>query len=277
MKHIDKLFKEKLYNHEVVVPEGMWEKIAPIAEEESGRAILWFWFAGLLALLLGGFGIYNMIITDNTNPTDPGSLVLENEAPNPSFELVDNSLAKNINTQKETKLSNVRSEPTSVEVEESKIENTETAKPEVKTEATPTQVVETSNPIIAPLNEQDAISAEEDAQLNNNSQTVSSSVKIPSSTTQSISNTVESINTGVGIPANLVITKSYVNSEGSVIKRSNLTKQSGKEDPVYDVILNSEEKDLNAGALLRIIEPIQNIPLPAFQKKLKKKISKTNF
>ena len=82
---------------------------------------------------------------------------------------------------------------------------------------------------------------------------------------------MESISNAVGVPADLVITKSYVNKEGSVIKQSNLTDESGNEGPVYDVIINSEAKELNAGALLRIIEPLENIPLPAFQKELKKK------
>ena len=79
MKHIDNLFKEKLYNQEVQVPEGMWEKIAPIAEEESGRAMLWFWFAGVLALAIGGYGIYKMFDSSANDAPDPSTLVYHDQ------------------------------------------------------------------------------------------------------------------------------------------------------------------------------------------------------
>lgn len=257
MKHIDKLFKEKLYNHETVVPEGMWEKIAPIAEEESGRAILWFWFAGILALLLGGFGIYKMVSTSNANPTVPGTLVFENEVPEQSLDLVDNSLTTETSTLKEKELSIDESKAATKEVEEIKSKNN-TA---VKTEKVTAVVKSSKSKSVPVLNKQST-------ELNNTTQSITYRP-------QSISNTVETITTAVGTPANLVITKSYINSEGSVIKQSNLTDKSGKEDPVYDVILNSEAKDLNVGALLRIIEPLEIIPLPAFQKELKKKTLST--
>ena len=38
MKHIDKVFKDKLFYQSVEVPEDMWDKIAPALEEKSGRA-----------------------------------------------------------------------------------------------------------------------------------------------------------------------------------------------------------------------------------------------
>ncbi len=245
MKHIDELFKEKLYNHEAVVPEGMWEKIAPIAEEESGRAILWFWFAGLLALLLGGYGIYKMVYTNTSNPADPGNLVYQQEINNLSNNLViDNSLTIQSNTVEEKDNSQLELE-----------------------KVTPDSELKKTSPFVS-VNKKHS---------NKEKHTISNTAKtipiIESHTSQNISNTVESITNAVGIPANLVITKSYINKEGFVIKQSNLTDDSGNGGSVYDVIINSNSKakDLNAGALLRIMEPLKNIPLPAFEKKLKKK------
>ncbi len=242
MKHIDKLFKEKLYNHEAEVPEGMWERIAPIAEEESGRAILWFWFAGLLALLLGGFGIYKMV-SYQTNPNNPGTLVQQEETQETPSDLISvNSLTPTINTAEEKEEDiNEDFEKAMNDIE---IKKAGTIAPQIKSESENSNISNSTHTI---------------SKTNNNNE--------PSS----IGNTVESISNIVGVPANLVITKSYINKEGSVIKQTNLTDESGNEGPVYDVIINSEAKDFNAGALLRIIEPLEDIPLPAFQKKLKKK------
>ena len=250
MKHIDKIFKEKLYNHESEVPEGMWEKIAPIAEEESGRAILWFWFAGLLTLLLGGLGIYKMTSESLDTTIDPSTLVQDSQDSNQSTDLVvDNSLMTEeaTNTQKEIDL-------TEEVVETSTVSNTSTSNIDV-VESTPTPP---STKVI--VNE-----APKKPTL------VQSAPTFTSSTSDIFSNIVETIPNVEGTPANLVITKSYINNAGSIIKQSNLSDESANEGPVYDVIINSEAKDLNAGALLRIIEPLENIPLPAFQKKLKKK------
>lgn len=240
MKHIDKLFKERLYNHEAEVPEGMWEKIAPIAEEESGRALLWFWFAGILTLLLGGYGIYKLITTSNET-ANPNALVFESESINQSTDiLVDNSLLTESNPQKHNvQTIDLLSTSTSsnVAIEESldhpATKKQKMGKPLNKNEETKQDLTVSQMPII--------------------------------------SNTVENIVNVGGVPANLVITKSYVNKEGSVIKQSNISEESGYDAPIYDVIINSEEKDLNAGTLLRLIEPLENIPLPAFQKELKKK------
>lgn len=250
MKHVDKLFKEKLYNHEVVVPEGMWEKIAPIAEEESGRAILWFWFAGILALLLGGFGIYKMVNASITNPTDPGTLVyndIETPEPKTNFALTNNFDQSN-DIQQEQSDSKAEYTYTDANTEETELVNTiaKNTKPKIKDiPTTKTKPFKSASPNI--------------------------STAPPVVKEQDIQNTVESISNVGGTPVSLVITKSYINKEGSVIKQSNLTEESGNEEPVFDIIINSQTKELNAGALLRIIEPLENIPLPAFQKQLKKK------
>ena len=244
MKHIDKLFKEKVYNHEVAVPDGMWEKIAPIAEDESGKALLWFWFAGILTLLLGGYGIFKMV-TANNQTLDPSTLVYEHEINTPSSDLLaDNSQLINPTTQKAKEQTNADDYTTSamnVEIE--------------KTSAKP---VEARASILPPTVKSKSIS-----------KVVSKSNH--SSKPMSISNTIEDITNVKGVPANLVITKSYVNSKGSVIKQSNLSSDLTNEGLLYDIIINSEEKDLNAGTLLRLIEPLESIPLPAFQNQLKKK------
>lgn len=243
MKHIDKLFKEKLYHHEAQVPEGMWERIAPIAEEESGRAILWFWFAGILTLLLGGYGMYQLL-ESNSTPTDTKPLVHEIKSNYQAEEqLVDNSLTTELNTLKEK--NNLAEDNASIAVVD-------------KASKTETSALTTSK-------KQEAV---EDFKLNH-----VQSTKQPTQNRSKprISNTVESISNAVGVPANLVITKSYINKDGSIIKQTNLTDELNNDGPTYDVILNLEAKELNAGALLRIIEPIENIPLPALQKELKKK------
>ena len=232
MKHIDNLFKEKLYNQEVPVPEGMWEKIAPIAEEESGRAMLWFWLAGILALAIGGYGIYKMIDSSVATEPDPSTLVYQDhQTPLPS-NLTDQSLAQSIEvsfTDKEDK--------------------------------------------IAPVNQK--INTTQSSKIKKQSATVN--LQSFGKDQININNTIERIPDVVGKPANLVITKSYVNEEGSVIKQSNLQAGSSLKDPVYDVIINSGAKDINAGALLRIVEPLENIPLPSFQNQLKKKKLSLSF
>lgn len=249
MKHIDNLFKEKLYNHEASVPEGMWEKIAPIAEEESGRALVWFWFAGALALVIGGYGIYKMI---NANtPADPSTLAFEEQIKDqiPNYS-VDNSLTSLDESSLNTTIENSTEEITEIASDELSNESTDTNEPKI---ATSKKVKKQPKK----------------AEINNNSTS--------NSRPQNVNNTVESISKVVGVPANLIITKSYINKEGSIIKQSNLTDDSGTEGPIYDIIINSEAKDLNAGALLRIVEPLENIPLPSFQKKLKKKTLTTHF
>lgn len=245
MKHIDNLFKEKLYNHEVTVPEGMWEKIAPIAEEESGRAILWFWFAGLLALLLGGYGIYKTVYSNAETPSDQGTLVYESQdaMTTPALD-VDNSIIMESNSVSENIVSN------------GNIEDVQMAQNSQSTKLNKSITGKSSKTNI---------------DSNTNAQST------PNYTLPDISNTVENITNVGGNPANLVITKSYTNKEGSVIKQSNLTEEFGNEGPVFDIIINSEVNKFNAGALLRIIEPLENIPLPAFEKELKKKTKNSIF
>ena len=238
MKHIDKLFKERLHDHEVLVPEGMWEKIAPIAEEESGRALLWFWFAGILALLIGGYGIYKLTQSADDTPQDPGTLVYKNE----------NSISQIESPQATLALNDLESVSTPA---------TSDSESDIKEDRTS----ETTN--VNPIEK--TVKKAKKATLKIKSQDQSIDTK------KSISNTVENISNAEGIPVDLVITKSYISKEGSVIRQSNLTDNSGNEEPVYDVIINSEAKELNAGALLRIVEPLENIPLPGFQKTLKKK------
>lgn len=122
MKHIDNLFKEKLYNHEAPVPEGMWEKIAPIAEEESGRALLWFWFAGAFALILGGYGIYKMITSDV--PNDPSNLALQDQIEEyPNNLSVDMSLMENSDSSIEKEV--LLASPDEAEPKDQAIEQTE--------------------------------------------------------------------------------------------------------------------------------------------------------
>ena len=238
MKHIDKLFKEKLHDHEVLVPEGMWEKIAPIAEEESGRALLWFWFAGILTLLIGGYGIYKLAQSTDNTPQDPGTLVYNNET----------SVSQSTSPQATLVLNDIESVSTSA---------TEDTNEDVKED----QASETTN--VNPTENTVTKAKKPTRKVKSQEKSID--------TKKSISNTVENIPNAEGIPVDLVITKSYISKEGSVIRQSNLTDNSGNEEPVYDVIINSEAKELNAGALLRIVEPLENIPLPGFQKTLKKK------
>ncbi|MEM9547760.1 MAG: hypothetical protein AAGA77_17390 [Bacteroidota bacterium] len=252
MKHIDKLFKEKLYHHEVEVPEGMWEKIAPIAEEESGRAILWFWFAGLIALLLGSYGMYK-IITASNQEILPNTLVYQNEINDTqNSQVVDNNLTIN---QDQNNLTPENELATALEEVNAEIKRNKSMG-------------------MAESNQQEAFHAKKQTTTKASSHKTEQKPIIQSTSSPIISNTVERITNVVGVPADLVITKSYVNKDGSVIKQSNITDETGNNGPIYDVIINSEAKDLNAGALLRIIEPLEDIPLPAFQKGIKKKTQK---
>lgn len=243
MKHIDKLFKENLYHHEVEVPEGMWEKIAPIAEEESGRAILWFWFAGLLTLAIGGYGIYKMI-TAETNTDNPGTLAYQHET-QPTEILASNMLLTESNS--------------------------------TDTDAALAKALKEVNAEIEKEDHSHVLEANINLPKRNKEKATSKLMTKTAevATSSEIGNTVESIENTIGVPADMVITKSYINKEGSVIKQSSLADESGSDGPVYDVIMNSETKDFKAGALLRIIEPLEDIPLPAFQKGLKKKTTRT--
>lgn len=238
MKHIDKLFKDNLYNHEAPVPEGMWEKIAPIAEEEKGRAILWFWFAGILALTLGGFGIYKLL---NSNTTiDPSTLVLESDTQTQSNEVlaIESMSIPSIENQEEAEELDIDSKMNTESI-------TSTPSPSTQKKAINTK--KSAKPIVKKVKSHTP------------------------STSSNISNTIENIENVQGVPANLVITKSYINKEGSIIKQTNSSDIIGNDNTVYDVIINSEAKDVNASALLRIVEPLENIPLPLLNKELKKK------
>ncbi len=240
MKHIDKVFKDKLYNHKTPVPDGMWDKIAPAIEDKPGRSILWFWFAGVIAVLLAGLGYLlfangglganvTPLALDSTNSTseiiaveDISSIPTATQLPKTEKEI--SKTVELIDAESEKlKVSNTTEQPKYTPSSA----NTKVSKPSVK------------------LNEKiEVVSAKSDNRTNTDNL--------------------------YGKPANLVITKSYVSEKGSVIEQSNTINQMS-ETPSYNVFINSE--GMNAGALMRVIEPLENIPLPAFTSPVKKKIS----
>ncbi len=248
MKHIDKVFRDKLYNHEAQVPDGMWEKIAPALEEKSGRPLLWFWFAGILTLALGGLAYFMFanyqttttpLATEITTPKEKNSI----SAPQ-TINLEDSKIVEVINDDLNKSISKAVSKTNSKENKTKK--SSSTKKTSSVSQATNTQS--------ATLKSQASTSTKIDKADDQNTNLVFE----------------ETINTDnlYGKPANLVVTKSYISENGSIIKQSNLS--SDKNEPSYNVFINSE--GLNAGALLRIVEPLENIPLPAFTKQVKKKI-----
>ncbi|MFT4535372.1 MAG: hypothetical protein ACJA1A_001917 [Saprospiraceae bacterium] len=237
MKHIDKVFRDKLYNQKTTVPDGMWEKIAPALEENSGRSILWFWFAGILTLIIGGLAY--LFLTNNhdanssTSPLAYEMPTKEIQIPAPAPHTLSYS-------------DNLTNSSTN-ESDKNKIDKTIAVSPKLK--------------------------------KNNSAQQKNSTIAHTKTTIESASvedKTVK-VNNKVNTddlyakPANLVITKSYISNNGSIIEKSNLSKDTKSSAPIYNVFINSE--GLNAGALLRIIEPLENIPLPAFSTVLKKKIT----
>lgn len=242
MKHIDKVFREKLYHQKAPVPDGMWDKIAPAIEDNSGRSILWFWFGGVLALLLAGLGY---VLFTNSGSVTSTPLALEANKSN-SLDLV----ATHSNL-----------EPVDTEL---------SATPKTKKEVLP--IVNTTNTPPKKTNTNKA--TEEKATKAKTSSVKVSNTKVDRKPSKAIT-TVAARNTNTdnlyGKPANLVITKSYISEKGSFIEQSNTSNENSETAPSYNVFINSE--GLNAGALLRVVEPLENIPLPAFTKTLKKKVT----
>lgn len=254
MKHIDKLFKEKLYNHEVNVPEGMWEKIQPNVEDESGRALLWFWFAGILAILLAGFLFYQLNSNSATGPLAENQEVIQEERNETPSILVSNEL--------KTEQPSADAIQTPVKEAHNQSISEKTVKP---------VVMNTAEKVTVEKNLQGSSStptASKAEQTQN--QTTSSLEVVASSENVEIKSTRETFEVNPK-PANILITKSYINEEGSIIKQFSNDLDNG---PSYDVIINSEANDMNAAALMRIIPPIEKISLPAFENNsLKKKIT----
>lgn len=256
MKHIDKVFRDKLYNHETPVPEGIWEKIAPAIEDNSGRSIFWMWFVGILALILGSAIAYTVI------SSSPG------ESFDPLAKNIDNSSDQSSISEEEEYDLHVSSIPMEIDIDNDK----EAIQPKAATAAKANKVstVESASDLetvegFQQVDEISALVASEDSEINGSkaNELAASSNQIERQSESKAKDIV------TGTPANLLITKSYINGAGSFVEQSNVTEEIDK--PVYNVFINSE--GLNAGALMRIIEPLQSIPLPAFKKPLKKKIS----
>lgn len=256
MKHIDKVFRDKLYNHETPVPEGIWEKIAPAIEDNFGRSIFWMWFVGILALILGSAIAYTVI------SSSPG------ESFDPLAKNIDNSSDQSSISEEEEYDLHVSSIPMEINIDNDE----EAIQPKEATAAKANKVitVESASDLetvegFQQVDEISALVASEDSEINGSkaNELAASSNQIDRQSESKAKDIV------TGTPANLLITKSYINGAGSFVEQSNVTEEIDK--PVYNVFINSE--GLNAGALMRIIEPLQSIPLPAFEKPLKKKIN----
>ncbi|MFT6334787.1 MAG: hypothetical protein ACI86M_001440 [Saprospiraceae bacterium] len=235
MKHIDKVFRDKLYNQKKTVPDGMWDKIVPALEEKSGRSMLWFWFVGIMTLIIGGLAylLINNNQVDNTS-TAPLAMELPIQKIQTSTPL-SQTLALSDDLTKTSIVEQIKSNKT-------KNRNT---------------IVDSQKPLKNRSAQQKLITKTHIA--------ATSVVKL--NTNSTVSNNTDNL---YGKPANLVITKSYLSDNGSIIEKSNPSKGTEISQPSYNVFISSE--GLNAGALLRIIEPLENIPLPAFSTDLKKKI-----
>lgn len=242
MKHIDKVFRDKLYNQKAPVPDGMWEKIAPALEEKSGRSILWFWFAGILTLLIGG--ISYLLLSNYLDTNSSGyPLVTENptQEAQPSTPISQALITEELTiAESDLQLESKNTQEIKTITDSPKPKRNNSTQQQSSTKTTVKQVIESNNLGKTKPN--------------------SASASILDTNTDNL----------YGKPANLVITKSYVSDKGSIIEKSNLSNDSAKSEPSYNVFINSE--GLNAGALLRIVEPLENIPLPAFSQNLKKKI-----
>ena len=237
MKHIDKVFRDKLYNQKATVPEGMWEKIAPALEENSGRSILWFWFAGLLALIIGGLAY---LLLANNQDADSSSSPL-------AFEIPMQENQTSVPPSQTLAFSDHLTNASLDEPDKDKINKTIDESPKLKKNNSAQQKKNTIVPVKKTI---EVATAEDQIAIVN-----------------------KKVNTDnlYAKPANLIITKSYISDHGSIIEKSDLSKNTNNSAPSYNVFINSE--GLNAGALLRIIEPLENIPLPAFSSGLKKKIA----
>jgi|GEM_PF-5896613 len=219
MKHIDQVFKDKLFNHASEVPEGMWEKIAPAIEKEPNRGLLWL-AKGPLA-------------EASTTKVQSLEHSADNTAPIETLAITMGENTKETTPAKKTPI-----------------------KKQVSSKSTPSieQVVASTTQVEVIQNEKEVRPIE------------------PTSTSSigsSVSHSDQLMK--YGKPANLVITKSYLSSEGAIIEKSDLSKDNEISDPVYNVFINSE--GLNAGAMMRIVEPLEKMPLPAFSTDLKKKVN----
>lgn len=256
MKHIDKVFKDKLYNHETPVPEGMWEKIAPAIEDNSGRSIFWMWFVGILALIMGSLIAYTVISSNPEESSDPLANNMEHNSDrssipdNKDYDLQVSPILNQVDMDNDEEV--IQSNAASVQkaIEVSTVES-----------ASNLETVD----VFKQVDGVSALVASEYSEIKGSkaNQLAASSNQIDR---QSESKATDIV---TGTPANLLITKSFKNGAGSFVKQSNVTEEADK--PIYNVFINSE--GLNAGALMRIIEPLQNIPLPAFENSLKKKIT----
>ncbi len=238
MKHLDKVFKDKLFNREVDVPGEMWDKIELAVHEDSGRSALWFWLTGLLVLLLGGL-TYLYVNSSNLSNTDSGPLAeVQNEIQTLS-NIEDLVSVSNLDAKKEQDLQSIIPSSAATTSTTTSVEMTASFKP--KNVSTPAN-----------------------STLQQSKETKSISYRIAN----------EAPAVQYGKPANLVITKSYVGEDGSYVKKSNVSTAIGA-NPSYSVFINSE--GLNTRSFLRIIEPLDNIPLPAFEHGLKKKTPNSNI
>lgn len=243
MKHIDKVFRDKFYNQKATVPDDMWDKIAPALEEKSGRSFLWFWFVGIMALTVGGIAY---LLFTNYQAANPSNAPLAAETPNQDNQTsnsIPHALALldvSINSSATYQTISTKTENDELIVESPKLKKN----------------ISSQRKVISNTPQKKSFATSTDKPFNINSTLI---VK-------------EGLNTDnlYGKPANLVITKSYISDNGSIIEKSDLSNGAGNSEPSYNVFINSE--GLNAGALLRIIEPLENIPLPAFSIILKKKI-----
>ena len=242
MKHIDKVFREKLYNQKTTVPDGMWEKIAPALEEKSGRSILWFWFAGISTLLIGGIAY---LLLSNYQNTTSSSAPLAIETPIQETQ----ALAPTSQTMAFADESTKTISPKQPIIEKSQKVNS---------------IVDTPKPKKAKSTQQKTF-----AKAPAKKMILTDNLNKPNNDLSVSSTEIVNTDNLYAKPANLVITKSYLSDNGSIIKKSDLSTGTDKSEPSYNVFINSE--GLNAGALLRIIEPLENIPLPAFSTGLKKK------
>jgi len=221
MKHIDQVFKDKL----------------------------WFWITGGLAIILAGLGYY---FTQSADAPLKGPLA---EATTTVVEsaVIEQPTTETASTEVLAAATQEESMAvTTPQIEKVLVKQSKTIKPRVTTKAT--TAVSTSQ--IANYNQV--------KQVDRAVETVSTS-----SVTSSVSHADDLMK--YGKPANLVITKSYINAEGAIIEKSDLSKDNEVSDPVYNVFINSE--GLNAGAMMRVVEPLEKMPLPAFSKDLKKKIN----
>lgn len=243
MKHIDRVFKEKLANQEASVPEGLWEKIAPEIQEKSRRGLLWFWIVGIIALMMiSGILWYTTDSTNNTTATtQPLSQAIEQGVS--TSENTSTAISSVTNTENKDLM---QSEEHSTKVEDSQTSTSNTT-------ASVATTLETS------INK-------------TNTTTANQQVKTYANTNQAanIEASLEDDIMKYAKPANLVITKSVISDSGSIIKKSNFNDTQGK-TPAYNVFINSN--GLGAGAT-RLVEPLGGLPLPAFENGLKKKTIK---